>query len=165
MKWVLNIASDSFRLIVLIAVNVSLFLSLAMASEDISQAKSIGEKDTVQREKLLELAHILAGKDIATKYFKGLDLTKVKRIGFVSSSIASDLRYVDTISNPCRFEVERKNYDFSGRLSKTEIVPLSEAEFFSRIDYVRKYIEKHGDLPNSPIDLLKIHSQIGTDTK
>lgn len=150
-------SSSCYGLIVLMIINAGFFSLPAMTNEVEGKSKSVVVIDTARRERLVELAYILAGKDISRKYFKELDLTKVKRIGFVSSSIASDLRYVDTIFDPSRFQVERKNYDFSGHLSNTEIVTLSEAEFFLRIDYVRKYIDKHGDLPDSPIDLLKIN--------
>lgn len=112
-----------------------------------------------EKEQLLELAFILSGRHVQLKYFKELDLTRAKRVRFVSSLIASDLYYEDKIVDPCSFSVERRNYDFGGRLSNIENIPLKETDFFSRLSYVKNYIDKNGKLPDSPIDLMKIEKR------
>lgn len=111
-----------------------------------------------EKQQLLELAFILSGKPVQLEHFKNLDLTQAKNVRFMSSSIAPDLHFVDKIVDPCSFSIERREYDFGGHLSKIETIRLKEADFFSRLGYVKNYIDKNGKLPEFPIDLIRIKS-------
>lgn len=141
-------------LIIVLALEVSFCIPvLAAESVDKKQGNTVGIN--CQMTELIELAYILAGKPLVTDYFKGLDLTAARRVRFVSPSVATDLGYQDRILDPCKFQVERTIYDFSGRVSKTEIITLSEAEFFDRLKYVKNYLDKNGSLPTT-IELWQI---------
>ncbi|GEM_PF-5887820 len=136
-------------------------VSPVLAAESVDNKQgTTARKD--QMKELIELAYILAGKEVAIEHFNGLDLTAARRVRFVSPSVATDLSYMDKIHDPCNFEVERTVYDFSGRVAKIEIISLSKAEFFARLGYVKNYLEKNGSFPTM-IESWQVKEQLGSE--
>ena len=101
------------------------------------------------------LAKLLTKKITNQEYysFNNISASALENFCFESEKYIVDFRFEEKIHNLEKYEVKRIYYDFTGCISRTEIVSLEPAEFWKRVQLLRRYYEKFNHFPFIPTSI------------